>query len=136
MSHLNHIVALNTKLIENGITSDPSVQAKIAQNAVVRAVVAYSYMTCAVEGPGMSNEGAKAMEGTVEMWNEVSPLNCREIFSEVRAVFQLMYNQAVAGGEFTPIKFNVEGVEESVAQMEEFNQLFRTLLTEMVEYNR
>lgn len=134
MSHLNHIMTLNTKLIEQGIGC-PAKQAKITESAIVRAVVSYVYITGGVDGPNLTAEAFDKVENTVGMWNEVSPINCREIISQVQAVFQRLYNQAVAGGKFTPIEPDCE-VDIDLLSIPEFESLFRALVTEMIEYNK
>ncbi|UVD32079.1 hypothetical protein [Vibrio phage phiKT1028] len=134
MSHLKHIIALNAKLIEEGITC-PEKHNAITTSAVVRAVVGYSYMTGGVDGPSMTPEASERMERTVGMWNEVSPLDYEAIFDQVRAVFQRLYNQAVAGGKFTPIVVE-DGVDFDPMTIPEFEATFKALLTEMIEYNK
>lgn len=135
MSHLTKIVELNTALINDKHLTCPVGQAKIVDSAVVRAVVAYSYMACHVDGAGLTEAGTTAMTRTVEMWNEVSPLGFAKIFSDVNRTFQRLYNQALAGGEFQPIDCDLE-LDFDPMKFEPYVALFRKLLTEMVEYNK
>lgn len=134
MSHLNHIIKLNSKLVDQGITNPVQHQA-VTTNAVVRAIVAYTYMTGGVDGPNMTQEAIEKMERTVEMWNEVSPLDYDTIFERAKAVFQRLYNQAVAGGKFTPILADqIEDID--LMEIPEFESTYKALLNEMIAYNR
>ncbi|BAW98309.1 hypothetical protein [Vibrio phage pTD1] len=134
MSHLNHIIALNSKLIEKGIT-DPVKHRFVTTSAVVRAIVAHTYMTGGIDGPSMTPEAVERMMSTVEMWNEVSPLDYETIFERTKGVFQRLYNQAVAGGRFTPILAE-EIADLDLTTIPEFEQTFKALLNEMITYNK
>ncbi|AGB07223.1 hypothetical protein [Vibrio phage VP4B] len=134
MSHLNHILKLNSKLVDQGITN-PEHHQSVTTNAVVRAIVAYTYITGGIDGPAMTNEAVAQMERTVEMWNEVSPLDYDTIFERTKAVFQRLYNQAVAGGKFTPILADqIDDID--LMEIPEFESTFKALLNEMIAYNR
>ncbi|QAU04337.1 hypothetical protein [Vibrio phage 2 TSL-2019] len=136
MSHLNHIVKLNAKLIEENITSNPEDQAKIVDSAITRAIISYAYITGGVEGPNLTDHASEAMRNTVEYWNEVSPVNHRKIFEDVRAILQRLYNQAVAGGNFQPIELDIEGLEVDLLKVPEFTALHRALLNEIIAHNK
>lgn len=136
MSHLNHILALNTKLVEDDITTCPIHHAKIVDSAVTRAIIAYAYITGGIEGPALTEPTREAMHKAVEAWNEVSPLNYRKIFDDVTIILQRLYNQAAFGGNFQPIKVDIEDLDIDLLDIPEFKTLFHALLTEIIECNK
>ncbi|AUR81066.1 virion structural protein [Vibrio phage Aphrodite1] len=136
MSHLSKVIKLNTVLAEKELAQSPSVQALIVESAMIRASVAYAHAKSGVEGAGLSESVREDIHKAVEKWNEVSPINHRHVINSVGGAIQRLYNQALAGCEFRPIEVGLDELDFNLMELPEYKELFRCLLTELIEDNR
>lgn len=131
MSHLTHTITLKSKLLELGVT-DPADQKRIVENAYVRALVKYLF-TYKYVFSGYTEEVESNIYHRLAKWNEISPINGPFIVEKLKAIVRNLKNEALAGGQFTPIKNANETFDE--LSSEEFIKLMDWLFGEMVTGN-
>lgn len=131
MSHLLHVLNVKKALTDAGVLC-PIEQGQLINEPFIRASMAYS----------SKRDGVATLDGpdvwrTLEMWNNVSPINARFIHTAALTRLNKLKGAMVNTGglpcpkEFT--SFSESGV--NVADMNDFDTLVRYLIKEMENYN-